>query len=61
MGNAYTILVGKPFGRPRHRWNGNTEINLKGKRFEGVDWIQLAQSRVQWRFIVNIVKNIWVS
>jgi hypothetical protein len=32
--NMYKILVGKPegkrlFGRPRHRWEDNTKVDLK--------------------------------
>jgi hypothetical protein len=44
-------LKGKiPFGRPRHKWENNIKMYLKGMGFEGVDWIQLAQVRVHlWR------------
>jgi len=46
MRNAY-ISVGKhkekcPLGRPRHRWEANIKIDVKGMWCEGVDWIQLA-------------------
>jgi len=49
MKNVYKILVGKPEGnrplrRPRHRWEDNTEIDLKEIGWEGWDWIQLAQT-----------------
>jgi hypothetical protein len=54
--NAYWILVGKPegkrpLGRPRRRWVDN--IN-------GVDWIDRAQDRDQWRALVNMVLNLRV-
>jgi hypothetical protein len=28
---AYMVLVGKPEGRPRSRWENNVRIDLKGK------------------------------
>jgi hypothetical protein len=35
MRNAYTILVGKPerkrpLGRPKHRWEDNIKMDLRG-------------------------------
>jgi hypothetical protein len=66
MKNVYKILVGKPEGnrplrRPRHRWEDNTEIDLKEIGWEGWDWIQLAQDRDQWRALVNMEMNLWVQ
>jgi hypothetical protein len=56
--NAYRILVGKPegkrpLGRPRHRWLDNIKTGLRGVRWDGVDWIDLAQDRDQWRALVE--------
>jgi len=34
--------------------------NVKGMVCEGVDWIQLAQERVQLRTLVKTVTNLWV-
>jgi hypothetical protein len=42
---AYNILVGRPEGRPRRRWEDNIKMDLRGKRFGDVDWIHLAQDR----------------
>jgi len=28
---------------------------------QGVDWIKLAQARVQWRTIVNMIMNLLVT
>jgi hypothetical protein len=28
--------------------------------WDGMDWIDLAQDRDQWRALVNTVKNLWV-
>jgi hypothetical protein len=52
--NAYIILVGKPegnrpLGRSRPGWEGNVRDNRREIGREGVDWIQLAQDRIQWR------------
>jgi hypothetical protein len=63
--NAYRILVGKPegkrpLGRSRRRWVDNIKIDLKEIWWDGVDWIDLAQDRDQWRALVNTVMNFWV-
>jgi hypothetical protein len=52
--NEYRILVGKPerkrpLGRPRQRWVDNIKIYLREIRWGGMDWIDLAQDRDQWR------------
>jgi hypothetical protein len=52
--NACRILVGKqegkrPLGRPRLRWEDNIKIDLRKVRWDGMDWIELAQNRDQWR------------
>jgi hypothetical protein len=57
--NAYRILVGKPEeerppGRPRSRWVNTIKIDL---RWDGMDWIDLAQERNQWRALANTVMN----
>jgi hypothetical protein len=56
--NAYRILVGKtegkrPLGRPRHRWVNNIKMDLIEIGWDGVDWIDLAQDRDQWRALVS--------
>jgi hypothetical protein len=63
--NAYRILVGKPerkrpLGRPRSRWEDNIKIDLREIRWGGMDWIDLAQDRDQWKALVNTVMNLWV-
>jgi hypothetical protein len=64
--NAYSILVGKPegkrpLGRPRHRWENNIKVDLRETGWGGMDWIDLAQDRNQWRVLVNTVINLQVS
>jgi hypothetical protein len=58
--NSYRILVEKPegkrpLGRPRCTWVDNRE-----KGWDGMDWIDLAEDRDQWRAPVNMVMNIRV-
>jgi hypothetical protein len=48
--NAYRILVVKPdgkrpLGRPRRRWVDNIKMDLREVRWDGRDWIDLAQDR----------------
>jgi hypothetical protein len=58
--NTYRILVGKPegkrpLGRPRCRWVYNIKMVLREIVWDGMDWINLAQDRDQWRALVNTV------
>jgi hypothetical protein len=61
--NAYRILVGKPegrrpLGRPKRRWVDNTKIGRREIGWDGMDWINLARDRDQWRALVKTVMNI---
>jgi hypothetical protein len=63
--NAYRILVGKPEGkrplkRPSCRWMDNIIMDLREIGWDGMDWIDLAQDRDQWRALVNTVMNLRV-
>jgi hypothetical protein len=63
--NAYGILVGKPegngpLGRPRRRWEDNIRMDHREIGWGGMDWIDLAQDRDQWKFFVNTVMNLRV-
>jgi hypothetical protein len=58
--NAYRILVGKPEERPRRRWVENIKIDLGEIELDGMDWIDLAQDRDQWRAPVNTAMNLRV-
>jgi hypothetical protein len=63
--NAYRILMGKPEGkRPlgtlRRRWEDNIKMDLRGVGWGGMDWIDLAQDRDQWRTLMNTVMNLQV-
>jgi hypothetical protein len=63
--NAYRILVGKqerkrPLGRPRRRWVDNIKMDLREIGRDGVDWMDMAQDRVQRKALVNTVLNLRV-
>jgi hypothetical protein len=63
--NAYRILVGKPegnrpLGRSRRMWVDNIKMNLREIGWDGMNRIDLAQDRYQWRALVNIVMNFRV-
>jgi len=64
---VYKILVGKcewkrPRGTPRVDDRTKLELVLRGRRWESVSWIHLAQNRVQWRAPMNTaVMNLRVS
>jgi hypothetical protein len=64
--DGYRILVGKPegkkpLGRPRPRWMDNIKIDLREIGWEGMDWIDLAQDRDQWRALMNMVMKLAAS
>jgi hypothetical protein len=49
----------RPLGRPRRRWVDDIKMDLKTE-WDGMDWIDLAQDREQWRALVNTVMNLRV-
>jgi hypothetical protein len=62
---VYRVLVGRPkskrpVGRPMHRWEDNIKMDLREIGIDGVNWIQLAQDRVQWQVFVNTAMNLQV-
>jgi hypothetical protein len=63
--DMYRVLVGRPegkrpLGRPRHEWEDNVKLDLREIGINGVNWIWLAQDRVQWWAFVTMVMNLWV-
>jgi hypothetical protein len=60
---AYTVLLGRPeekrpLGRPRCRWVDNIKMDFREIEWGGMDWIDLAQDRDQWRALVNMVMEV---
>jgi hypothetical protein len=45
-------------GRPRHRWEDNIKTNVREIEWGGMDWIDPAEDRDQWRALVNTVMNL---
>jgi hypothetical protein len=55
---AYRIRVGKPegkkpLGRPRRSWIDNIKMDFREIGWGGMDWIDLAEDRDQWKVLVN--------
>jgi hypothetical protein len=48
----------RPLGRPRLRWVDYIKMDLREIGCGGMDWIDLAQDRNQWRALVNTVMNL---
>jgi hypothetical protein len=47
-------------GRPRRRREDNIRMDLREMGWGGMNWIDLAQDRGQWRAVVNTVINLRV-
>jgi hypothetical protein len=41
-------------------WVDNIKIDLREIEWGGMDWIYLAQSRDQWRTLVNMIMNLQI-
>jgi hypothetical protein len=50
----------RPLGRPRRRWVDNIKMDLREISWDGMDWIDLAQDRDQWRALINAIMNLRV-
>jgi hypothetical protein len=62
---VFRLLVGRPkgkrpLGRPRRRWEDNIKLDLREIGIDGANWIRLAQDRIQWRAIANLVMSLRV-
>jgi hypothetical protein len=63
--NAYRLLVGKPegkrpLGRPRRSWMNTVKMDLREIGWDGMNWIDLAQVRDQWRAQYTRHFVIWI-
>jgi hypothetical protein len=50
----------RPLGIPSRKWVDNIRTYLGEIGCDGVDWIDMAQDRDQWRAVVNTVLNLRV-
>jgi hypothetical protein len=50
----------RPLGKPRRMWEDNIKMDLTEIEWYGMNWIDLAQDRDQWRVLVNTVMNLRV-
>jgi hypothetical protein len=50
----------RPLGRPRRRWEDNIRMDVREIGWGGMDCIDLAQDRDQWRALVNTVMKLRV-
>jgi hypothetical protein len=50
----------RPLGRPKRRWVDKIKMVLREIGWDGMDWIELAQDRDQWRALVNTTMNLRV-
>jgi hypothetical protein len=63
--NAYGIWVVKPDGkrplrRPRRKWVDDIKMDLGEIGWFGMDLIDLAKDKDQWRAFVNTLMILWV-
>jgi hypothetical protein len=61
--NAYRIFVRKPegkrpLGKPRRKWEDNTKKDVREIRWDDMEWIDLAQDKVQWRALVDTALSL---
>jgi hypothetical protein len=64
-GDEESTVVGepggkRPLGRPRRKWVDNIKMDLMEIGWDGMDWIELAQDKDQWRALVNTVMKLRV-
>jgi hypothetical protein len=62
---VYRVLVGKPerkrpLGRPRRTWEDNIKMDIQEVEWGGMDWIELAQDRDEWRALLTAVMSLLV-
>ena len=57
---VHKVLVWKPLGRPRRRWEDNIKMGLEEVGKGCGDWRELAQDRDRWRALVSTVMNFRV-
>ena len=65
MSDVYRVLVGNPggkrqLGKHRRRWEDNIKTDIQEVLFGNMYWIDVAQDRVSWTALMNMVMNTGV-
>jgi hypothetical protein len=61
MKQCYPTALGESLTmRYRRRWEANIKMDFREIGWGGMEWIDLAQDRDQWRALVNTVINLRV-
>ena len=42
------------------RWEGDIQMDLKGRGWDAVDWVLLNEDREKWRVFVKMVRKLRV-
>jgi hypothetical protein len=50
----------RPLGGTRRRFVDNIKMDFKEIGWDGMDWIDMAQERDQWRALVGTVMNLGI-
>jgi hypothetical protein len=63
--SIFKILTGtstgkRPLGRPRHRWEDSTRMDLKEIGVNTRNWVNSAQKRDYWKVLLNAALNCLV-
>jgi hypothetical protein len=63
--SVYGVLVGRPIGKTplgsSKLWEDNIKMDLREIGFDGVNWIWLAQDRVQWWTFVSMAMSLQIQ
>ena len=54
------LLLKRPLGRPRRRWEDNIRMDLEKIGIDAESWVDSAQDRDYWRALVNEELNLRV-
>jgi hypothetical protein len=53
----------RPLTGPGRKWVNNVKFYIRERErgWSGIDWIEVAQNRDQWSFLVHMVMNLRIS
>ena len=50
----------RTFGRPRHKWQGNINMDLQEVGWRGMEWMTVPQDRDRFQALVDAAMNLKV-